>query len=125
MKRVAIIGLIVVSGLSIPAFAKGTTAAKPAAAATHGREMAGEIVSVNESGKSLVLKSGGKNTTVYWTDATKVTGGSVKAGEHAVIRSMVKNGKTWATSVKIVGNGSMRPAARPAAPKAPAAKKSS
>jgi hypothetical protein len=41
---------------------------------------------------------------VAWTDATKVLGGTLTAGEAAVVRYMVKNGRSVATSVKITSN---------------------
>ena len=67
----------------------------------HGRNSAGTISSVDDTGKSFVLKSGKTDTTIYWTDATKVTGGTVKADERVVVRWMEKDGKKIATSVKI------------------------
>ena len=110
MKRITIITLAVVLVFSFAAFAKGT-AKHPA---SHGREFSGQITSVNAQAKSLVLHSGNKDLTIYWTDATKVTGGEVKTGEKATIRSMEKNGKWWATSVRITGSAA---ASQPAATK--------
>ena len=100
MKRAAIVLLVLVSLFSVSAFAKGTPAK------SHGKQIAGSIKSVDDSAKSLVLQSGGKDLTIYWTDATKVTGGKVMAGEHATIRAMEKDGKWWATSVKVTGKSS-------------------
>lgn len=79
-----------------------------AAVASHGRELTGEITSINQSTKSFVLKAGARDLTIYWTGATKVTGGSLKTGERVVIRSMDKEGKTWATSVKVTENSTKR-----------------
>lgn len=101
MKRLGAVCLIAFCSVSTATLARGAAAAKPAAATAHGRELSGEIASVNQAGKSLVLRSGGKETTVYWTAATKVTGGALQSGQRATIRAMDKNGKTWATSVKI------------------------
>ena len=67
----------------------------------HGKHSSGTVVSVNETDKSFVLSDGKKNTTVYWTGATKVTGGSLKANEHVSVRWMEKDGKVWATAVNV------------------------
>lgn len=95
MKKLTIVVMVLVCVVSVSAFAKGK-AMKSSTKVT-----SGDIVSVDAAAKSFVLKSGGKDTTVYWTDKTKVSGGEVKANEHATVHWMMKDGKAWATSVKI------------------------
>lgn len=103
MKKVSIVFLVLLVVVG-SAFARGTKAAR------HGTQVAGEIMSVNQTAKSLVISQAGKDMTIYWTAATKVTGGSLAAGERATIRSMQKDGKWIATSVKVTGAASTKPA---------------
>ena len=106
MKNLSVVFLILVVAVG-SAFAKGPKVF------SHGKQVAGQIKSVDEAAKSMVVVQGGKDLTIYWTDATKVTGGTVAVGERATIRSMQKDGKWIATSVKITA------AAKPAATKKP------
>ena len=50
---------------------------------------------------AALQKSGGKDTTVSWSDATAVTGGQLKDGETVEVRSVDKNGAHMATAIKI------------------------
>ncbi len=113
MKKSITVFIAILCLVTVSAFAKGPM--------RHGRNSAGTIASVDDAGKSFVLRSGKTDTTVYWTAATKVTGGTVKADEHAVVRWMSKDGKNFATSIKITP---VKAAAAPAKAVAPAKKKS-
>ena len=77
------------------------TFATTAKMTTHGQHARGTIEKVDDAAKSFVLREGKTGRTIFWTDATKVTGGTVKANEKAEVRWMARDGKNVATSVKI------------------------
>jgi hypothetical protein len=83
---------------AVNAFASKPAPTKPA---MHGHHAHGIIATVDDSAKSFVLREGKTNRTIFWTDATKVTGGTVKPLEKADVRWMAHEGKNVATSVKI------------------------
>ncbi len=63
--------------------------------------VAGTISKVDMAGKSMVVKTAdGKETTIYWNDATKLQG-TVKEGEMVHVKTTDKDGKAWATWVKV------------------------
>lgn len=66
--------------------------------------MKGSVVSVDQSGKSFVLKddSTGKEVTVYWDSSTKVNG-DLKPGSMVSIQTTDSGGKTMATSIDAKG----------------------
>ena len=70
-------------------------------ASPHGHAMKGTVSSVDMAAKTFVLKAGGKDTTVSWSDATAVTGGQLKDGETVEVRSVDRNGAHMATAIKI------------------------
>jgi hypothetical protein len=82
----------------------GFCAAIGLANAGHGKGHATEatITKLDTAGKSMVVKTAdGKEMTIYWNDATKVSGGELKEGETVHFTSTSKDGKTWATSVHV------------------------
>lgn len=105
MKKVTIIVMVLVLAMSVSAFAKGKMAKSSGSTVT-----SGSVVSVDQSAKSFVLSSGGKNTTVYWTADTKVSGGELKANEKVSVRWMMKDGKAWAKSVRVGGRSAKKAA---------------
>lgn len=67
-----------------------------------GKSMEGTISQLDMAGKMMMVKdSAGKETSVYWTDATKVEGGELKEGEMVHFKVMEKDGKMWATWVQV------------------------
>ena len=63
----------------------------------------GTVVSVDQSGKSFVIKDeAGKETTVYWDSSTKMSG-DLKAGSMVSIQTTDSGGKTMATSIDAKG----------------------
>jgi hypothetical protein len=71
-----------------------------------GKGISGTISKVDMTGKSMVVKAAdGKETTIYWNDATKLQG-TVKEGEMVHVKTTDKDGKAWATWVKV---GKMEP----------------
>ena len=66
-----------------------------------GKPMEAKIVSVDAAAQSMTVKdAAGKETTLYWNDATKVEG-EVKAGETIHYKATEKDGKWWATWVHV------------------------
>lgn len=66
-----------------------------------GTGISGTISKVDMAGKSMVVKAAdGKETTVYWNDATRVQG-TVKEGEMVHVKTTEKDGKAWATWLQI------------------------
>ena len=52
-------------------------------------------------GAVTVKDSAGKETTVYWSDQTKVAGDEMKEGALVHWKGMEKDGKMWATWVHV------------------------
>ena len=83
-------------------------AADPARAATptprpktHGNALSGTVVRVDGPKKVLVVRSGGRETTLEMTPATSVHGGKLAEGQRVAVRWLEKEGKHVATSVRI------------------------
>lgn len=63
----------------------------------------GTVSSVDQSGKSFVIKDdAGKETTVYWDSSTKMQG-DLKQGSMVTIQTTDQGGKMMATSINISG----------------------
>jgi YD repeat-containing protein len=76
----------------------------------HTTMLVGTTVSVDKTGKLVTVKeSSGKETTLAWSDATKVTGGTLQEGEKVTVRCMEKDGKTLATAIQIHGSSQSAP----------------
>lgn len=91
--------------------------ALPNKAKAHGLPLSGRVASVDDSKKTFVVVSaGGKATSLVWTDATKITGGTLKAGEPITLRYLDKNGIHIATSVRIGPPPSPKPPAAATTP---------
>ena len=59
----------------------------------------GTVSSVDQSGKSFVIKDeAGKETTVYWDSSTKMSG-DLKPGSMVTIQTTDSGGKVMATSI--------------------------
>jgi len=71
-----------------------------------GKSIEGTISKVDMAGKSMVVKTAdGKETTIYWNDATKLQG-TPKEGEMVHVKAADKDGKSWASWVHV---GAMQP----------------
>ncbi len=98
--------------------------ATPSHVKTHGIALSGTVSSVDFAAKTFVVRdSAGKDTNLVWTDATKLTGGTLKIGEKVTLRYLVKDKKSIATSVKIAVPLPQQTPASPAAPAPTAAPK--
>jgi len=66
--------------------------------------MKGTVASVDQSGKSFVIKDDatGKEVTVYWDSSTKVSG-DLKPGSMVSIQTTDQGGKVMATSIDAKG----------------------
>jgi hypothetical protein len=90
--------------LSLIAFvlAIGVASTSTAKGKNHAMTMEGTVSSVDQNAKTFSLTNkAGKATSISWTAATKVRGGSLKAGEHAQVSVLTKDGKNIATSIRI------------------------
>ncbi len=62
----------------------------------------GTITKMDTAGKTMTVKdSAGKETAVYWNDATKVEGDEMKEGALVHWWGSEKDGKMWATKVHV------------------------
>ena len=92
--------------------------AEPSKAKVHGLALSGNIASVDESKKTLIIAGGnGKATTLSWTAATRIIGGPLKAGQPVTLRYLDKDGKHIVTSIRV--GPPVTKTAAPAAPSTP------
>jgi hypothetical protein len=67
-----------------------------------GKMNEGTITKIDMSGKMMTVKdSAGKETAVYWNDATKVSGDEMKEGSVVHWAGTEKDGKMWASKVHV------------------------
>jgi hypothetical protein len=67
-----------------------------------GKTNEGAITKVDMAAKMMMVKNAaGKETAVYWNDATKVAGDEIKEGSMVHWSGEVKDGKMWATWVHV------------------------
>jgi len=67
-----------------------------------GKAMEGKITKVDMAAKMMMVKdAAGKESTIYWNDATKVEGGELKEGATVHYKAAEKDGKWWATWVHV------------------------
>ncbi len=67
-----------------------------------GKMNEGTITKMDMAGKMMMVKDAtGKETSVYWNDATKVSGDEMKEGSMVQWAGMEKDGKMWATKVHV------------------------
>lgn len=91
--------------------------ASPAKSKVHGFALSGVVIAVDSTSKTFTVKSfSGRQTSLNWTDATTMTGGSLRTGEKVTLRYLDKDRKHIATSIHI---GPL-PAATPARTAVPA-----
>jgi Domain of unknown function (DUF5666) len=78
--------------------------ARQATSQTQATTMKGTVASVDQSGKSFVVKDDatGKEVTVYWDSSTKVNG-DLKPGSMVSIQTTDQGGKVMATSIDAKG----------------------
>jgi len=108
---------------SSAALAEPTT---PSKAKVHGISLSGRVSRVDAAAKTFsVVDSSGREVSLAWTAATKVTGGEVKPGETVTLRYLDKDKKHIATTIRVgaVAASNAATPATAAAPAAPAATK--
>jgi hypothetical protein len=97
MKRV--LALCLVLGFSVASVAFAQDAAQKTDKMS-AKMMTGTVTKVDSASKSMTVKDdSGKETTVYWDDSTKVSGGSPTEGATVTFATMDKDGKTVATHI--------------------------
>ena len=116
MRGWAAMTLVILGLLAIAA------ASDPAKARIHGYAVSGTVISVDEAGKTFVVKSpSGRQTHLIWTDATVVVGGTLAAGQKVTLRYLDRDRKHIATSIRIGASSTPSSATARAATPAPAA----
>ncbi|MGE5275831.1 MAG: hypothetical protein ACM3SU_02445 [Acidobacteriota bacterium] len=72
------------------------------AMATGDKAVSGTISRLDTASKSMVIKdTTGKEVTVFWDDATRVTGGELREGSQVEVQTKDQDGKNFATSIQI------------------------
>jgi hypothetical protein len=96
MKKVFALSLVAVLCIAVVAVAGDEKMGKD------GKAMEGTISKLDMAGKMMMVKdSAGKESAVYWTDATKVEGGELKEGSLVHYKGAAKDGKMWASWVHV------------------------
>ncbi len=98
MKKVFALSLVAVLCLAVVAVAgDDKMAGKKMAGASEGT-----ITKVDMADKMMMVKdNAGKESTIYWNDSTKVEGGELKEGSMVHYKGTEKEGKMWATWVRV------------------------
>jgi hypothetical protein len=100
---------IVVSTIAMPANAAAAQPSPAPQPKEHGEIVAGSVIAINTHAKTFTVRpADGKETTLVWSTATGFSGEALTIGARVQVKWMRKNGRNWATSVRIL--------ARPAAP---------
>jgi len=107
MKKVLALALTVGFGLAVAAFAQDATQTKPDPSQSNpsqsqsGKVVTGTITSIDNAAKTFVVKDeSGQNVTVYWSDATRVSG-DLKEGAAVSVQTNDEGGKTMATTIQV------------------------
>jgi hypothetical protein len=104
MKKVSVLALtavLVLSAAAIAAPAARSTQDNPSSSSM--KSMRGTISSVDNGAKSFVVKdANGKEATVFWNDATRLSG-ELATGATVVVQTSMQDGKTVATSIQVSG----------------------
>jgi hypothetical protein len=98
---------------ALPASGAAALPPAPPEPRDHGNLLVGTIASVDTRAKSFVVRAtDGKDTLLFWSSATGVTGGTLAGGLRVRVKWMKKQGKNWATSVEVIRQPA-RPQGRP------------
>ncbi len=66
------------------------------------KPMEGKITKVDKASRTMAVKdAAGRESTLYWNDATKVEGGALKEGATVHYKATERDGKWWATWVHV------------------------
>jgi hypothetical protein len=76
--------------------------AAPSKAKVHGFSLSGTVVRIDAGKKTLAVRNAaGKETTLAWTNATSVFGGTLAVGQAVTLKYLDRDGKHIATSIHI------------------------
>ncbi|MEP6800383.1 MAG: hypothetical protein ABJC07_00495 [Acidobacteriota bacterium] len=102
-----------------PAMAVSSAPARTPAvrARAHGISLSGRVSGLDPVKKTLSVRDGaGRETSLVWTGATKISGGELKIGESVTLRYLDKDTRHIATTIRISPPpAAARPGAGPAA----------
>jgi hypothetical protein len=91
-----------VEGLAIVVLLLVALAAAPNKAKVHGFDLSGTVAGLDQSRKTLVVQSpSGKQTKLFWTNATTIAGGPLAVGQMVALRYLDKDGKHIVTSIRV------------------------
>ncbi len=92
--------LVAMSAIALVCLATLAVAA-PDPSRSESKTISGVISHVDMTAKSLVVKdSSGNEVTVFWNDATRVSG-DLREGSNVRVETKDQDGKTWATSIDV------------------------
>jgi hypothetical protein len=112
MKKVLALALTVGLGLAAAAIAQDSTQSNPQnptspqssqdkPQATSGKSLTGTITSIDNNQKMFIVRDdAGQTVTVYWNDATRVSG-DLKEGATVSVQTNDEGGKTLATTIQV------------------------
>ena len=111
MKKVLALALTVGLGLAAAAIAQDATQSKPEQnppaqssqdkPATTAKAVTGTITSIDNNQKMFIVRDdAGQTVTVYWNDATRVSG-DLKEGATVSVQTNDEGGKTMATTIQV------------------------
>jgi hypothetical protein len=91
---------VAISAIALVCLATLAVAA-PDQSRTDSKTVSGVISRVDMASKSLVVKdASGAEVTVFWNDATRVSG-DLREGSAVRMETKDQDGKTWATSIDV------------------------
>jgi hypothetical protein len=92
--------LVALSAIAIMCLATLAVAA-PDPSQSDTKTISGVISRVDMNGKTMVVKdASGNEITVYWNEATRVTG-EPREGSSVTVQTKEQDGKTWATAINV------------------------
>ena len=101
MRKLLVLALAAAFAVSGAAIASAQSAQPAPSQQGSMKSIRGTISSVDNTAKSLVLKDGdGKEQTIFWTDATRLSG-ELAEGASVALQTIQQDGKTVATSIQV------------------------
>lgn len=97
MRRMIPVALLA-AALAAPALSSPVATPR---AKSHGYALSGTVVRVDEAKKLLIVRAGGRETSLVMTPATSVHGGPLAGGQRVAVRWLEKDGRRVATSVRV------------------------
>ncbi|HEY1249664.1 MAG TPA: hypothetical protein VGH97_00655 [Thermoanaerobaculia bacterium] len=101
MRKALVLALAVAFVVSVVPVAAAQSQSSPSSQQGSMKSIRGTVSSVDNTAKSLVVKDAdGKEVTIFWTDATRLSG-ELSQGASVMLQTMEQDGKTVATSIQV------------------------